>query len=158
MGKNAPFCMHYWRKWTFLRIHRIVRVRFLGKIFWKIWLKIMHLETLWPNYIPILILMIKTCSKLWTILDTLGPWEHPWLRSTSSHLELPWTPNKPIRWAENMTSWIPHGWMREFNATFAWVRPNRQARTTVMRWMALVARIKLPSNMAAPEIEPWSRS
>ena len=48
-------------------------------------------------------------------------------------------------------------WMREFNATFAQVRPNRQAGTTVMRWTALVARMKFPSNMAAPGIEPGSR-
>ena len=49
------------------------------------------------------------------------------------------------------------GWMREFNVTFASVRPNRQAGTTVMRRTALVARMKLPSNMAATGIEPGSR-
>ena len=49
------------------------------------------------------------------------------------------------------------GWMREFNVTFASVRPNRKAGTTIMRLMALVTRMKLPSNMAAPGIEPWSR-
>ena len=43
------------------------------------------------------------------------------------------------------------GWMREFNVTFAKVRPNRQAGTTVMRPTALLARMKLPSNMAAHE-------
>ena len=47
--------------------------------------------------------------------------------------------------------------MREFNVTFAYVRPNKQAGTMVMRWMALVARMKLPSIMAAPGIEPGSR-
>ena len=44
--------------------------------------------------------------------------------------------------------------MREFNVTFAWVRPNRRTGTTVMMQVALVARIKLPSNMVAPWIEP----
>ena len=39
--------------------------------------------------------------------------------------------------------------MTEFNITFAKVRPNRSAGTMVLRMMALVARIKLPSNMAA---------
>ena len=120
MGKNAPFCMHYWKKWTFVHSPHC-QGHIPWENFWKIWLKIMHLETLWPNYIPILIFMIKTCSKSWTILDILGPWEHhshppPGYGPTYSHLELPWTPNKPIRWVENMTSWICHG---DFNATFA---------------------------------------
>ena len=34
--------------------------------------------------------------------------------------------------------------------------PNRQAGTTVMRLTALEARMKLPSNMAAPGIKPGS--
>ena len=46
------------------------------------------------------------------------------------------------------------GWMREFNITFAQARPNRQAGTTVIREMAIEARMKLPSNMVAPGIEP----
>ena len=45
--------------------------------------------------------------------------------------------------------------MIEFNVTLARVRPNRQAWTTVMRQMALAARMKLPSNMAAPGIEDY---
>ena len=49
------------------------------------------------------------------------------------------------------------GWMRDFNIAFAQVRPNRQAGTTVMRQMALAARLKLQTNMAAPGIEPGSR-
>ena len=49
------------------------------------------------------------------------------------------------------------GWMREFTITSAKLRPNRQPGTTVMMWMALVARMKLPSNMAALGIEPGSR-
>ena len=44
--------------------------------------------------------------------------------------------------------------MREFNITFAMVRPNRQAGTTVMWQMALAARVELPPNMVAPQIEP----
>ena len=48
------------------------------------------------------------------------------------------------------------GWMREFNVTFAQVRPNRQAGTMVMRRMALVTRMKLSPNMAAQGIEPVS--
>ena len=40
-------------------------------------------------------------------------------------------------------------WMRELNVTFAKVRLNRQAWATVMRQMALVARMKHPSSMAA---------
>ena len=55
-----------------------------------------------------------------------------------------------------MDGWMD-GWMREFNATFAKVRPNRQAGTTVMRGMALVARMKHLSNMAALGIEPGFR-
>ena len=47
--------------------------------------------------------------------------------------------------------------MTEFNITFAKVRPNRSAGTMVLRMMALVARIKLLSNMAAPGAEPGSR-
>ena len=43
--------------------------------------------------------------------------------------------------------------MREFNVTFAMVRSNTQTGTTVMRQMAIVARMKLPSIMAAPGIE-----
>ena len=39
--------------------------------------------------------------------------------------------------------------MREFNVTFAQVRPNRQTGTMVMRRMALLARMKLSSYMAA---------
>ena len=46
------------------------------------------------------------------------------------------------------------GWMREFNVTLPLVRPNRQAGTTVMRRMAFVDRMKLPSNMTAPELNP----
>ena len=60
-------------------------------------------------------------------------------------------------WCEFTLALWMDGWMREFNATFAYVRPNRQAGTTVMRWMALVARMKRPSNMAAPGVEPGSR-
>ena len=49
------------------------------------------------------------------------------------------------------------GWMdacmREFYITFIFVRPDRPAGTTVMRRVALVARMKLPSNMAAPGTE-----
>ena len=41
------------------------------------------------------------------------------------------------------------GRMREFNITFAKVRPNRQAGTMVMTRMALVARVKRLSNMAS---------
>ena len=33
----------------------------------------MHLETLQSNYIPFQIVIGKTCSELWTTLDTLGP-------------------------------------------------------------------------------------
>ena len=107
-GRNWNLCAYYGKKIHFFAL--LEKIDFFAhwphcqgqlpweNFFWKIWLKIMHLDTLWSNYIPILILMIKTCS---------------------SHLQLPWTPNKPIRWAENTTSWIPHGWMREFNATFA---------------------------------------
>ena len=55
-------------------------------------------------------------------------------------------------------SWIVLWWMnesREFlNVTFGLMRPNRQAWTTVMRWMTLVAKMKLLSYMAAPGIEP----
>ena len=47
--------------------------------------------------------------------------------------------------------------MREFYITFAWVRPNREAATTVVRRAALVARMKVASNMAATGIEPESR-
>ena len=39
--------------------------------------------------------------------------------------------------------------MDEFNVTFTYVRFDRQAGTMIMRCMALVARMKLPSNMAA---------
>ena len=41
-----------------------------------------------------------------------------------------------------------------FNVTFAMVRLNGKAGTTVMRSMAYVTRMKLPSNMAAlgPEV------
>ena len=38
----------------------------------------------------------------------------------------------------SIQSWLhspSDGWMREFNATFAQVRPNRQAGTIVMRWI-----------------------
>ena len=44
--------------------------------------------------------------------------------------------------------------INELNNTFTWVRLNRQARITVRRQMALVAWIKLPSNMEAPRIDP----
>ena len=46
------------------------------------------------------------------------------------------------------------GWMREFNVTFAYVKPHRQAGTMVMRWVALAARMKPPSNMTAPGFNP----
>ena len=49
------------------------------------------------------------------------------------------------------------GWITEFYITFAKVRPNKQAGITVMRRITLVARMKLPSNMAAPGNEPRSR-
>ena len=39
--------------------------------------------------------------------------------------------------------------MREFNVTFVKLKPTRQAETTVMRWKAIVAWIKLPSNVPA---------
>ena len=45
------------------------------------------------------------------------------------------------------------GWMREFNNTFTWIRPNRQA-WTMMMGIKLVARIKLLANMVALEIDP----
>ena len=48
--------------------------------------------------------------------------------------------------------------MREYNATFTEVRPNRQVGTMVMWRMALVARMKLPSNMVAAVIEPGSKA
>ena len=51
----------------------------------------------------------------------------------------------------SMERWMD-GWMKEFNITFAEVRPNWQAEITVMRWMALVTRMKLPPIMAAPGI------
>ena len=35
------------------------------------------------------------------------------------------------------------GWMREFNVTFAKVRPNRQAGTMVMRRTALVTQAEI---------------
>ena len=47
--------------------------------------------------------------------------------------------------------------INELNNTFTWVRLNRQARITVMRQMALVAWIKLPSKREAPKIEPRFR-
>ena len=50
------------------------------------------------------------------------------------------------------------GWMREFNVTFTYLRPNRQAGTTIMRRMALVARMKRLCNKVAPGIEPGYRS
>ena len=39
------------------------------------------------------------------------------------------------------------GWIREFNVTFALVSSNRQTGTMVMMQTALMARMKLPSNM-----------
>ena len=48
--------------------------------------------------------------------------------------------NKFILHSDSLTT-HKDGWMREFNVTFAQVRPNRQAGTTVMRLKALVARI-----------------
>ena len=50
------------------------------------------------------------------------------------------------------------GCVREFKVIFALVRPNRLAGTTVMRRIALVARMKLPSNIAALGIEPGYRN
>ena len=44
-----------------------------------------------------------------------------------------------------------------FNVTFDMVRLNGKAGTTVMRSMAFVTWLKLPSNMAAPGIAPRSR-
>ena len=69
---------------------------------------------------------------------------------------------KPITFASaeegnNEAHVVMEIWIREFNAIFAQVRPNRQTGTMVMRRMALAARRKPPSNMAAPEIEPGSR-
>ena len=74
-------------KWTFLSGHHSSRGMFPGKI----WLKIMHLETIWSNYIKFQIVEDETCPKLWAILDTLGPREggggfhtphtHPWLQA-----------------------------------------------------------------------------
>ena len=46
------------------------------------------------------------------------------------------------------------GGMDELNIIFPKVKPNRQAGTLVMKRMALVARMKLSSDMAAPGIEP----
>ena len=93
------FRCFFGEKWTFLRVHWMLGVCSLEK-FWKIWLKIMHYETLWSNYIPFQIVTDKMCPKLWTILDTLeqncGPFGHfgiggggcfrtprttPWLRA-----------------------------------------------------------------------------
>ena len=45
-----------------------------------------------------------------------------------------------------MDGWMD-GWMSEFNITFIWVRPYRQTGATVMRWTALVAEMKLFSNI-----------
>ena len=69
---------------------------------------------------------------------------------------------KPITFASaeegnNEAHVVMEIWTRELNATFAQVRPNTQTGTTVKRRMALVARMKLPSKMAAPGIEPRSR-
>ena len=47
--------------------------------------------------------------------------------------------------------------MGEFKIILTYVRLNRQAGTMVMRQTALVARMKLPSNIAAQGIEPGSR-
>ena len=63
---------------------------------------------------------------------------------------------KALNIVRTLDGWMD-GWMDELNVTFTKVRPIRQAETTVMRRMALVARMKLPSNMAAPGIEPGSR-
>ena len=54
-----------------------------------------------------------------------------------------------------MDRWMDE-WMGEFNITFTKIRHNRQAGTLVMTWMALVARMKLPSNMAAQGFEHGS--
>ena len=56
-----------------------------------------------------------------------------------------------------MSLLIADGWLREVIITFANLRSNRQAGTMLMRRMALVARMKLSSGMAAPGIEPGSR-
>ena len=49
------------------------------------------------------------------------------------------------------------GWMREFDITLVQIRPNTQAGTKAMTQVALVARMKFLSNMAAPGIEPRTR-
>ena len=69
LGKSGPFSMLFWGKWTSPRVYRMSGASSLGKS-WKIWLKIMHLETLWSNHIPFQIVNNKTCPKLRTFLDT----------------------------------------------------------------------------------------
>ena len=49
------------------------------------------------------------------------------------------------------------GWIREFDITFVYIRSIKQSGTTVMRKDALVAWMKLSSNMATPGTEPGSR-
>ena len=40
----TPFCVLFWRKWTFSSVHHMSGAYSLGR-FTRIWLKIMHLET-----------------------------------------------------------------------------------------------------------------
>ena len=55
---------------------------------------------------------------------------------------------------QNYIEWMD---VRECNVTFAYVRPDRQTRTTEMRQITLMSRTRLPSNMTALGIEPESR-
>ena len=56
----------------------------------------MHVETISSNYVTFQTVIDKTCPKLWTILDTLGPWggvrshpKHPpWLQACNGANEL----------------------------------------------------------------------
>ena len=57
-----------------------------------------------------------------------------------------------LQGASRNDGWVD-GWRREFNVTFTQGRLNRQAGTIVMRQMALVARMNIPSNAAAQGIE-----
>ena len=41
----------------------------------------MYLEPLQSNYISLQIVIYKKHVKLWTILDTLGPFASPWLQA-----------------------------------------------------------------------------
>ena len=67
-GKSGPF-----RKLFLEKVDSFAcSLHVVGMLPEKI-LEIMHLATLWSNYIPFQIVTNKTCRKLWTILNTLGP-------------------------------------------------------------------------------------